>query len=219
MNKLNISGVNQRKIKSAVAEIVGIKLASLDAAAGDRLIATLDAFREHVGPGLIAAIDQFSAVPSVVLKLVSTSVQLDAIASYDPKGFKTRQGLWITDDFHSRVGKKAKSVINLPAITLTSGDLVKNAYDKEIKGDPIMSANYAFEGESDFVAYLEQMISKQSNGEEGALLTNDNWNIFYVAHCVVFVTWRSSRRGWLVRTWELDDDHFWGFGSRMFSRN
>lgn len=217
MSKSNISGAKQRQINATLTAIVTTKLATLDAAAGDRLIAKLTAFGEHVAPAIRAAIDQFSSVPPVVLKLVNSSVQLDAIASYDPKGFKTRQGLWISDDFHSRVGKKAKPVNDLPAITLTSGDLVKNAYDKEIKADPVMPANYVFESESDFVAYLDQMISKQPNGEEGDLLNNGYWNIFYVAGCVVDVRWFSDDRKWRVSTWELDGS--WSAGLRAFGRN
>lgn len=218
MTKSNIPGTKQRQIKAAVAEIVGTKLATLDAAAGDRLIAKLTAFGEHVAPAVRAAIDQFSAVPPVVLKLVNANVQLDAIASYDPKGFKTRPGLWVSDDFHSRVGKKAKPVNDLPAITLTSGDLVKNAYDKEIKADPVMPANHVFESESDFVAYLDQMISKQPGGEEGDLNNQGYWNIFYVVGCVVGVGWYSDSREWSVHTWKLDDD-YWNAGHRAFVCN
>lgn len=218
MVKSNIPGTKQRQIKAAIAEIVGTKLAKLDAAAGDRLIAKLTVFGEHVGPGLIAAIDQFSALPPVVLKLVNASVQLDTIAYYDPKGFKTRKGLWVSDDFHRGVGSKAKSVNDLPAITLTSGDLVKKAYDRDIKADPVMPANHVFESESEFVAYLDQMISKQPNGEEGDLNSQGYWNIFYVAGCVVNVRWRSGSREWDVDTWELDKG-FWATSHRAFARN
>lgn len=217
MSTSNISGAKQRQIKAGVAEIVGTKLAKLDAAAGDRLIAKLAEFGEHVKPGLIAAIDRFSAVPPVVLKLVNANVQLDAITSYNPSKFKTRKGLWVSDDFQSRVGKKAKPVKGLPAITLASGDLVKNAYDKEIKADPILPANPVFQSESEFVAYLDQMISKQPNGKEGDLLVNDYWNIFYVPGCVVSVCWYGDLRRWLVGAWGLGG--FWCAGRRAFGRN
>ncbi len=153
-----------------------------------------------------------------VLQLVNPSVHLDAIASYDPKGFTTRRGLHVSDDFHSRVGKKAKPVKDLPAITFTSSDLIKNAYDKEIQADPVMPANHMFESESDFVAYLDQMLSKQPNGEEGHLLASGGWNIFYVAGRVVYVRWRADRLKWYVHAWRLDDD-CWGAGRRVFGRN
>jgi hypothetical protein len=218
MTKQNISGAKQRQINAAVTSIVTTKLATLDAAAGDRLIAKLTAFGEHAKPGLIAAIDQFSAPPPVVLKLVNASVQLDAIASYDPAGFKTRKGLWVSDDFQSRVGKKAKPVKDLGAMTLTSGDLAKNAYDKEIKADPVMPANHVFESESEFVAYLDQMIQKQQSGEEGDLLNNGYWNIFYVAGCVVSVDWFSDCREWGVGTWDPGVGG-WSAGLRAFGCN
>lgn len=217
MTKSNIPGTKQRQIKAAVAEIVGTKLATLDAAAGDRLIGKLAELAAQVGPGIIAAIDQLSALPPVVLKLVNASVQLDPVASYDPKGFKTRKGLWVSEEFHRHVGSKAKQVQDLPAITLTSGDLVKNAYDREIKADPVMPANHVFESESDFVAYLDQMISKQPGGEEGDLNNQGYWNIFYVAGYVVFVRWHGGQE-WHVRAWKLDGA-LWYAGYRAFSRN
>ena len=218
MSKSNISGAKQRQVNAALTAIVTTKLATLDAAAGDHLIAKLAAFGEHVAPAIRAAIDQFSAVPPVKLALVNASLQLDAIASYDPKGFKTRKGLWVSDDFQSRVGKKAKPVNDLPTITLTSGDLARNAYDREIKVDPVMPTNHVFESESEFVAYLDQMISKQPNGEKGDLLNNGYWNIFYVAGCVVYVYWYSVYRRWNVNAWSLDDFN-WYAGCRAFGCN
>ncbi|MEK7101155.1 MAG: hypothetical protein AAB921_03600, partial [Patescibacteria group bacterium] len=149
---------------------------------------------------------------------VNDNVQLDAVASYDPSGFKTRPGLWVSDEFASRVGSKAKPVENLGAITLSSFGLAKNAYDKDIKSDSNMPANHVFESESEFVAYLDQMIQKQSEGKEGDLLNNGYWNIFYVAGCVVNVGWNSDSREWYVRAWNLDVD-FWGAGARVFARN
>jgi len=189
------------------------------------LIANIARFGEHVGPGLIAAIDQFSAlptvrvrIPTVKLALVNASVQLDAIAAYDPMGFKTRKGLWVSNDFQSRVGSKAKPVKKLSAITLTSGDLLRYADDKEIKADPVMPANHVFESESEFVAYLDQMIQMQLNGEKGDLLNNGYWNIFYVADCVVLVRWDSHSREWNVDTWNLDEA-YWYAGYRVFGCN
>lgn len=153
-----------------------------------------------------------------VLKLVNPSVQLDAIASHDPSGFKTRPGLWVSYEFHSRVGSKAKPVTNLSAITLTSADLTKNAYDMDIKSDSVMPANHVFESESEFVACLDQMIQKQPEGKEGDLLTNGYWNIFYVAGCFVRVGWSSDRREWHVYAGELGGDR-WSAGLCVFSRN
>ncbi len=218
MSKSNISGAKQRQINATLTAIVTTRLATLDAVAGDRLIAKLTAFGEHVSPAIRAAIDQFSDLPPVKLALVNASVQLDAIAAYDPKGFKTRKGLWVSGDFQSRVGSKAKPVKDVGTITLTSGDLVKNAYDKEIKADPVMPANHVFTSESEFVAYLDQMVSKQPNGEEGDLLNNGYWNIFYVAGCVVSVGWGGDDREWSVSAWELDVGS-WSAGCRAFGCN
>jgi hypothetical protein len=153
-----------------------------------------------------------------VLKLVNNSVSVEAVTTYDPSGFKTRPGLWVSNEFHSRVGSKTKPVENLGAITLSSFDLIQNAYDKGIEADPAMPANHVFASESEFVACLDQMISKQPNGEEGDLLTNGYWNIFYVAGCVVSVDWSSGRREWDVCAWSLGDGR-WLAGYRAFGCN
>ncbi len=158
-----------------------------------------------------------AAKPSI-LNPVNDNVQLDAVASYDPSGFKTRPGLWVSDEFASRVGSKAKPVENLGAITLSSFGLAKNAYDKDIKSDSNMPANHVFESESEFVAYLDQMIQKQSEGKEGDLLNNGYWNIFYVAGYVVVVRWSTGYRGWYVYAWCLGVGR-WFAGIRVFARN
>lgn len=158
-----------------------------------------------------------AAKPSI-LNPLNDNVQLDAVVSYDPSGFKTRPGLWVSDEFHSRVGSKAKPFENLGASSLSSFGLAKNAYDKDIESDSNMPANYVFESESEFVAYLDQMIQKQPEGKEGDLLNNGYWNIFYVADYVVRVRWSSDRRGWYVDAWSFVDDR-WRAGGRVFARN
>ncbi|MDB5237179.1 MAG: hypothetical protein JWL88_281 [Parcubacteria group bacterium] len=186
--------------------------------AGERFVAFLmNGASMQLPDGTKAPAPKLASKPSV-LKPVNDNVQVAAVAAYDPSGFKTRQGLWVSSEFHSRVGSKAKPVENLGAITLSSFDLTKNAYDKAIKADPVMPANHVFTSESEFVAYLDQMVSKQSNGEEGDLLNNGYWNIFYVARCVVRVGWFSGVREWHVNSWCLDDV-YWDAGYRVFSRN
>lgn len=148
------------------------------------------------------------------LKPVNSAIQLDPIAAYDPKGLTTRKGLWVSGDFVSRVRSKAKPVENLGLLSLSSHELTKNAYDREIT--PGLGENYLFD-ESELCARIDQMISKQPNGEEGDLLNNGYWNLFYVAGCVVSVYWYSDVRRWNVCTWKLDG--YWDAGSRAFSRN
>lgn len=161
-----------------------------------------------------------SGLPSqprpLVLKLISKRVRIDAIKSYDPSGFKSRPGLFVSDDFQARVGSIAKPVKNLSAIKLSSFDLTVDASDKEIKSE--LPANHVFKDESEFVAYLDQMISKQSNGETGDLLNNCFSNLFYVVNCVVAVYWDVSDLRWEVHTWRLSTRR-WNAGRCVFSPN
>ncbi len=167
-------------------------------------------------------VDQLTTPPGV-LRLVNASVQLDAIEFYDPKAFTTRKGLEVCNKFHRRIGSKAKLVEGLGTITLTSAELCRSVSDKEISADPIMPANHMFVSESEFVAYLDQMISKQPNGEEGNLRNDSYWNIFYVAGCVARVARLPASRIWLVRAGELEcpppDGVSWYEGFRVFGCN
>jgi hypothetical protein len=149
-----------------------------------------------------------------LLKLVNASVQLDAIAAYDPAELKARPGLWVFDEFVMRVPSKAKPVENLGPLSLNSHELTKTSYDCDITAD--LGKNCVFD-ESELCARIDQMISKQQNGEAGDLLNNGYRNIFYVAGFVVRVRWDSGRRRWDVRAGSLGD--YWFASDRVFSRN
>ncbi len=195
-----------------------LTLGVVDRFTGDRRVEWEAHLRNVLSSGLPSQSTQSQADKPSLLTPVNARIQIDAITSYNPKEFKTREGLEVSNDFQSRVGRKAKSVKNLGAITLTSADLVRSAYDTEIKADLLMPANLVFQSNSEFVACLDQMIQKQSNGEEGNLLKNGYWNIFYVADCVVLVYWNSHRRLWVVNTWMVDVSN-WHAGNRAFGRN
>ncbi|MBA3789548.1 hypothetical protein H0X32_04145 [Patescibacteria group bacterium] len=151
-----------------------------------------------------------------VLKLVNGDVALDAIAAYDPSALKSRKGVWVSDDFVLHVRLRASPVENLGQLSLSSHELMKNTYEREIT--PGLGENYIFY-ESELCARIDQMISKQPNGEKGDLLTNNGHaNIFYVAGYVVHVRWLSDYRKWDVDRWDLGDDR-WRAGDRVFARN
>jgi len=88
----------------------------------------------------------------------------------------------------------------------------------DIKSDFNMPANHVFASESEFVAYLDQMIQKQQGGKKGDLLNKGYCNIFYVAGYVVSVSWRSDYRKWYVGAWDLGV-RIWGADDRVFARN
>ena len=164
------------------------------------------------------SIDQSHQVISTLVANVNWSDRVEWAESKDftPHSyFKTREGLWVSDEFRSRILSKA-GVVSVGAAVGKSYDLTKNAYDREIT--PELGTTYQFESESELCAYIAQMIEKQPNGAAGELLNNGYANIFYVAGCVVGVYWYGGRRLWRVNAWELGDD-YWRAGARVFSRN
>lgn len=213
----NVSGTKQRQIKAAVAEVVGAKLATLDGEAGDRLLGKLDLLRECIKSPITNIIDELSRDIPPKLKLVNAGIELGAVESHDPQAFyQTRKGLYVWPEFKSRVLSSAKPVSNLSALSLNSYELTENMYDKDIKAE--LPAGHVFEDPSELCARIEQMISKQPNGEEGDLLNNGYANLFDLPGYVVDVHWDGDYREWYVYAWELDDDR-WHAGCRVFSRN
>lgn len=152
---------------------------------------------------------------SLVLKLINDNVSLGAIAVYDPKELKTRTGLWVSENFVAQRTLTTKSVENLGTLSLSSYQLMKRAYDREIT--PCLGGNYLFD-ESELCARIDQMVNLQSNGENGDLLNNGFANLFYVPGFVVRMHWDAVLRGWRVFTWEFGD-YYWIAGNRLFVRN
>ena len=109
-----------------------------------------------------------------------------------------------------------KTEKNVEASSLRRQKLLKNSSDSEII-KALGGEEKAETSLAEFYARLEA----QGNGEEGPLLTNGNWNIFYirdkdgVLHAV-FARWLGG--GWYV---DADDLGYGGWyeGRRVFSRN
>ncbi|MFA6414571.1 MAG: hypothetical protein WC217_00965 [Candidatus Paceibacterota bacterium] len=189
-----------------------MKYATLD-------LGTIEAVFNKLG-GLEGAKRFLSGTAEVVLKsilsLVNGKIASDAIKTFDPYVFyEVRDGLWIGDFFRDNVLAKAASVKNLPATTLKSFELTKNAYDRDITA--CLPQNYEFDI-SEALARIAQIIEQQPNGKEGDLLNNGYANLFYVPGYVVRVSWGADCRSWGVGAWERDDDG-WSAGFRVFVRN
>jgi hypothetical protein len=144
------------------------------------------------------------------------TVSLRFSAQNDPDTyFRTRSGLWVSDDFRSRIGAKAKGfgadtpfIININEISQEGG----GATDKEIEG--ALPAKYLLD-ESEICAIIETMISEQSGGKEGNLEHTGKANLFYTSSCVVGVLWGADVVEWDVLTWDRDGDR-WDAGGRVF---
>lgn len=112
---------------------------------------------------------------------------------------ETGKGLGVSSSFIQKFGDKdIKPALTVPAFKT----LPRNMYDKEIQSE--LGAEECT---------LEDVAAFLKNPPEGC--DDGNWNIFYVAGCVVCVIWHSGVRGWLVRAWRLDVG-YWNAGSRAF---
>jgi hypothetical protein len=166
-----------------------------------------------------------SAIPSSLrmapaqekcLKLFNDNIQFPALNKpFDPHVFfQTRDGLWVSDKFRGTILPKAKPIEELGATTSKSFDLVKVAYDRDIKLE--LPEGYIFD-ESELCAFIAQKIERQPKGGQGDLLKNGDWNIFYAAADVVGVSLDPASCEWCVYAWRFAGD--WDAGQRVFSRN
>lgn len=91
-------------------------------------------------------------------------------------------------------------------------DLLKYSSGQEIEA--ALGENHLFDVAGVY-SVIGALISKQSQGEEGALLTTGSYNLFYTEKFVLSVHWRSGDGGWCVFCWGRD----WGWhdGTRVFS--
>lgn len=147
-----------------------------------------------------------------VLKIVEKAIEFKTSEAHDPKKFyQDRKGLYVGYGFSERIVEKAEPVQSGTEYKVSSLELVKNAPDEKIEAD--LGEGHLFE-DSAVCALIAEMISKQPTGEEGALLTNGDFNLFYTASCVVGVYWGGG--GWSVRDWGRGVSA-WNAGFRVFS--
>lgn len=154
---------------------------------------------------------------SALLTLENESITLPALANpFNPHAFfKTRSGLWVSDQFVRRVLLQATVVDKLDDAPCSSYNLKKNLYDREIT--PELPKGYEW-GASEVCARIAQMIKRQPNGGKGDLLNNGDANIFYVPGYAVGVDWCADDRQWRVSAWRLDSSD-WKADRRVFARN
>src|SRR6185312_1286058 len=127
--------------------------------------------------------------------------------------FKTRDGLYVWDDFKSCVAKKAKPVDTGTTIKVNVDELGTSLSDKEIENG--LPKNHIWD-EGVLCAVIAEMISKQEGGKEGDLLNNGYANLFYTSSCVVNVDRYADNSRWAVSTWRRGGDR-WSAGARVLS--
>ncbi len=127
--------------------------------------------------------------------------------------FKTRDGLYVWDDFQTRVVKLAKPINTGTTFKVNVDELGADLTDKEIENG--LPKNHLWD-EGALCAVVAEMISKQPEGKEGDLLNNGYANLFYTSSCVVFVFWRAVSSKWGVNTWDRGGLG-WSAGVRVLS--
>ena len=133
-------------------------------------------------------------------------------APCDPDSFfRTRKGLYVWDDFRSRVVAKAEPVATIPSYRHV--ELPRDMNDAEIEA--MLGDEHLFT-ETEVCALIADLTFKQEGGKEGELLNNGRVNLFYLASCVVRVGWVAGYRRWYVYAWERDD-YRWYVGRRVLS--
>lgn len=135
------------------------------------------------------------------------------IAAIEPKEFyQDREGLFVFTSFKERVADKAEKV-SPNEFPISSFNLAQSANDEEI--EKALPAEHLF-SESEVCAVIATLIEKQPKGEEGTLLNDGSWNLFYTKDCVVSVDWYSFSGEWYVYAWDRDD-YAWRQDYRVFS--
>jgi len=127
--------------------------------------------------------------------------------------FQTRQGLWVYNDFRSRIVEKANPMTAGSTFKIRYSELMKDAADEAI--ETALQSDHLFE-ESQVCPVIATLIAKQPNGEEGVLINNGYANLFYTGSSVVYVYWSAGVREWRVDTYGRVD-HEWRAGNRAFS--
>ena len=151
-----------------------------------------------------------------ILEKGSSNVKVEIAQEFLPKDFfQSRDGLYVTSDFQNRIVEKASAVPAGSEYTTTPWDLILAANDATIES--ALPETHIF-SESDVCAIIADLISKQPKGEEGALMIDGSWNLFYTPDFVVYVRWGARARRWLVDAWHRDDDVWDGGLACLFSR-
>lgn len=169
---------------------------------------------EKVSKGLQVLIETAASILRLLRDTVSIPTQKKFAAS---DHFILRGALnigWMSGQFKSWfLGKveepRAES-------RLSSWELTKNSLDKPILEELGEKAETA-------LAHIAHLLSLQSKGEAGVLLTNGA-NVFYIPDAggtlrAVYVFWSAYCRAWDVRAFEVAYPSGWSAGYRVFSRN
>lgn len=165
-----------------------------------KMLATLKSLLEVVCTVAVSAVERFAAADHFK---VDTSDS--AVVKIGDMGDNFRA------NFLSKVEK------NVPAAELVVRRLTKNALDKDIREE------LGSDCEETTLAHLWEMLTRQSRGQKGNLLTNGYANICYIKDAkgklwAVDVRWDAYYDGWRVLASSVGVPHRWLAGFQVFSR-
>ena len=132
--------------------------------------------------------------------------------------YKDNTALYVGDGFNYRILSEVKKATSLGA-KITGFHLAKSLTPMEVRF--MLPDSHVFENTGAFCIQLAGMVTKQSEGQEGALASSGRANIFYVRGAtgqmfVVECLWDTSRSRWFLQAYQLSD-FSWDSGCRVFS--
>lgn len=136
--------------------------------------------------------------------------------------FHTRPGLWVSDDFTSRITLAYPNlIVRRGLVGIESFDLTNNLLDKTILARSEMGGEENVRKHAFTPDQICDLMTLQPEGSAGKLLTNGFANLFYVVGkdevlFVLFVGWDADNRRWRVVAWKLGENGIWHAGCRVF---
>lgn len=195
------------EFSSSVSGAVAIALPKVAAKFGDpKAVLAGIKDKSEVLAGRLA--DSLEAVIKSMLSLIRRPQRSVTISERrDPDAYyQTRAGLYVWDDFRSRIVAKAKPVEAGTTFKVNEDELGEALTDKQIEDG--LAKNHLFD-ESATSAVVAELI-------ESGKLDKKCFYLLYTGSCVVGVSWGSGAGRWSVSSWSRDDDG-WRAGDRVLS--
>lgn len=163
-------------------------------------------------------------------KVISNLLEFVASATLDPvdrfslaevikAGKIGNTEFWFSENFKRIFGSLVETDVS--AATMRISRLKKNSVD-----GPIISELGISEYTRSFIAHIIALACRQGQGQEGVLLTNGWWNVFYVpdpnnpeTFWAVSCDWGASRGRWNVDAGPVSRPYKWSAGSQVVSRD
>lgn len=183
-----------------------------------------ESFIEQTAKLIVAGVNGAKKLALKALKLVTDNIQITT-EPFTKNSFFKKNGPVVKLYFHSNFEEWILNAIPdvIPAFTstLTKTQLTTSMWDSQILAELQNPKPFTI---TEFAAILRDLLTRQSNGEDGTLLTNGSKNIFYIqlenGRVVIGrVRWFFGGRGWECFADRLDADDLWHGSGCVFSRS